>query len=248
MKRRIERLGFDEETVSRLQGAGIRSAQQLFEASILDIMVATDTSLYGAKSLLQIAASKVGVHYSTAADLMNRTYFLPSGMQALDMALGGGLHMGSITEIVGGPGIGKTQLCICCCVFSLGTKLLDCPLFPDQCLISNTLVMQRNQGQPCSVIYFDTERKFDPQRVAEIASNSFPGLFGESAAGSQEAIQSLLNSIKVYNTASHCTSIFSCLVLNTGCCLRYIALRLALSCPMRSRTCKPPSSIVNADW
>lgn len=37
---------------------------------------------------------------------------LPTGSPALDSLLGGGLQLGSVCEVFGGPGSGKTQLCL----------------------------------------------------------------------------------------------------------------------------------------
>ena len=47
MRRRIERLGLAEDTVAGLQGAGIVTAGQLFEASPLALMSACDLDLNG---------------------------------------------------------------------------------------------------------------------------------------------------------------------------------------------------------
>ena len=47
MRRRIERLGLAEDTVAGLQGAGIATAGQLFEASPLALMSACDLDLNG---------------------------------------------------------------------------------------------------------------------------------------------------------------------------------------------------------
>lgn len=65
----------------------------------------------------------------------------------LDEALRGGLPVDSITEIVGPPGIGKTQFCHTMAVVAL-TLLAPQPVM-------------RPHG---SVIYIDTETTFSPQR------------------------------------------------------------------------------------
>lgn len=66
------------------------------------------------------------------------------------------------------------------------------------------LVMQRNFGQICSVLYFDTELKFDPQRVVEIARYAFPSVFGglEVSTSSESLLTQLLDSIKVFLKAT----------------------------------------------
>ena len=45
---------------------------------------------------------------------------IPTGLPALDAALGGGIRMGIVTEIVGPAGAGKTQLCLCLAAAALG--------------------------------------------------------------------------------------------------------------------------------
>lgn len=63
-----------------------------------------------------------------ATGLLEETSFLPSGLQELDAVLGGGIQVGTLTEIVGAPGTGKTQFCIGCSVFTLGASSLTLPL------------------------------------------------------------------------------------------------------------------------
>lgn len=94
----------------------------------------------------------------------------------LDAALGGGLPPGTVTEIVGPAGLGKTQFCLGMCVVGCLDRL-------------------RENGR---VLYIDTERKFSGERLAEIARTRFPECFLER--GSMEAmLQRVI--IKVPNSA-----------------------------------------------
>ena len=101
-------------------------------------------------------------------------------MQELDSLLCGGIQSGTLTEVVGVPGVGKTQFCIGVIVYTL-------------------LHLRINQTKHSltagSVIYFDTELKFDPLRVVEIASAAFPHMFQTDS--STYSTQSLLETIKV---------------------------------------------------
>jgi predicted ATP-dependent serine protease len=72
----------------------------------------------------------------------------------LDACLRGGLSPGTITEIAGAAGMGKTQFCLCMAVIS--------------CLDST------RQGK---VLYIDTENKFSGERLVEIARKRFPESF-----------------------------------------------------------------------
>ena len=71
-------------------------------------------------TLLQQAADRISIPRKSAGALLETLSFLPSGLQELDTVLGGGIQIGTLTEIMGAPGTGKTQFCIGCSVFTLG--------------------------------------------------------------------------------------------------------------------------------
>lgn len=101
-----------------------------------------------------------------------RTY-LPE----LDTALQGGIPHGSITELVGRSGNGKTQMCLTltthACVTTpckwaprgLGVRVSFCSPCP---------FTAADTGQFGCVVYFDTENKFSAARLTEIACTRFP--------------------------------------------------------------------------
>lgn len=68
---------------------------------------------------------------------------ISTGCSVLDDVLNGGIDVRSITEIVGVSGVGKTQFCFNCCVETVLAK----------------------SG---SVIFIDTELKFDPLRLSNL--------------------------------------------------------------------------------
>ena len=134
MRRRVDRLGIPPELTERLEAAGISTAAQLFEASRLQLMHVCDLTPTGelllcfspklthegVKELLRLAAGRINISSKSAASLLETVSFLPSGIQELDSVLGGGIQIGTLTEVVGPPGTGKTQFCIGCSVFTLG--------------------------------------------------------------------------------------------------------------------------------
>jgi DNA repair protein RadA len=73
---------------------------------------------------------------------------ISTGSHQLDTLLDGGVEAGAVTEIFGGPGTGKTQLCLTLCA-----SLANCP------------PKLQNKG-----IFIDTEGKFRPERISQIAS------------------------------------------------------------------------------
>ena len=82
-------------------------------------------------------------------------------LRALDSALGGGVPTGSITELVGPAGAGKTQFCLTLAVAAAAPGRLG--------------------GLDAGVVFVDTEQKFSGARVAQIAANVFPSAYGVSS-------------------------------------------------------------------
>ncbi|KAL6638844.1 hypothetical protein ACP70R_023480 [Stipagrostis hirtigluma subsp. patula] len=76
-------------------------------------------------------------------DVTENKHFLPTGLEGIDMLLGGGLRQGQLTEITGPSSSGKTQVC----------------------LHSASHVAAMNIG---SVMYLDTSISFSASRIAGI--------------------------------------------------------------------------------
>jgi RAD51-like protein 1 len=110
--------------------------------------------------LVQVATAILPPPVS-ALELLQRyagaSSYLRTMLPPLDAALMGGLPPGSITEVVGPAGLGKTQFC-------LGMCLMAC--------------MHHLANGGGRVLYIDTERKFSGERLAEMARSRFPESFG----------------------------------------------------------------------
>ena len=76
---------------------------------------------------------------------------LPTGLRDLDHALGGGLGAGSIVEAVGETGVGKSQLAMS--------------------MAARAPLPAVRGGLGGGVLFVDTEGKFSPSRLCEIATN-----------------------------------------------------------------------------
>ncbi|XP_054106919.1 DNA repair protein RAD51 homolog 2-like [Callithrix jacchus] len=83
--------------------------------------------------------------------------FFSTTLSALDEALHAGVACGSLTEITGPPGCGKTQFCI---------------------MMSILATLSTNMGGlEGAVVYIDTESAFSAERLVEIAESHFPRYF-----------------------------------------------------------------------
>ncbi|CAN6331243.1 unnamed protein product [Urochloa humidicola] len=92
---------------------------------------------------------------------------LATTLGGLDEALGGGIPMGKLTEVVGPSGIGKTQFCL---------KLALLAALPEY-----------YGGLDGRVVYIDTESKFSSRRMIEIGQKSFPQIFRQEGLAQKMA-------------------------------------------------------------
>lgn len=92
--------------------------------------------------------------FESAADYFNRNeefgLVLPFNVDSIDRLMDGGIDVGSLTEVFGEAGSGKTQLCL--------QLALSCALPVDQ------------QGLGGQVVYISTDKDFPVKRIAEMAS------------------------------------------------------------------------------
>ena len=99
--------------------------------------------------LMGYPAPKPSFHCVRASVLSVEREVISTGVSALDSILGGGVETGAVTEFVGPPGCGKTQLC-------------------HQLAVMVQLPPSRG-GLGAPALYVDTEGTFRPERLALIA-------------------------------------------------------------------------------
>lgn len=97
-----------------------------------------------ALSLLRASEDITDMDSSVALQRSARMRYLPTGITSLDRHLRGGVRVGTITELVGKAGVGKTQLAMQLCV----------------------MAARYGQGS----VYIDTEQKLSIDRLKEIAN------------------------------------------------------------------------------
>ncbi len=139
-------------TAARLRAAGVYSVRQLavMNPEELEEMVGIDP--IRAARIIRAAREALGLSSAPVSALeyeeaIEGTPRLPTGVRSLDELLGGGLEPGSIYELAGEFGAGKTQLCH---QLAVAVQVFDDEL----------------KGK---AYYVDTEGTFSPQRVKAVA-------------------------------------------------------------------------------
>ncbi|VFV30752.1 dna repair protein rad51 homolog [Lynx pardinus] len=150
--KKLRRVGLSQELCDRLNRHHIVTCQDFLCLSPLELTKMTGLSYRGVHELLCMA---YGLKMQTSASLS--PVFLATTLSALDEALHGGVACGSLTEITGPPGCGKTQFCM---------------------MMSILATLPTNMGGlEGGVVYIDTESAFSAERLVEIAESRFPRYF-----------------------------------------------------------------------
>ncbi|KAJ1632844.1 P-loop containing nucleoside triphosphate hydrolase protein [Pavlovales sp. CCMP2436] len=128
-----------------LQQEGITSLEQLLELPRLELLHTLRLFMEDLDIVLE-AAARAGMPAICTARQMKRgaSGVLPTFLPRLDRALGGGLTVGTVTEICGAAGSGKTQMCL---------------------HVTAQAVLSDAQA---NVVYVDTEHSFSPKRLEQM--------------------------------------------------------------------------------
>ncbi|XP_050014405.1 DNA repair protein RAD51 homolog 2 isoform X9 [Alexandromys fortis] len=161
--KKLRRVGFSQELCDRLSRHQIVNCQDFLDLSPLELMKVTGLSYGGVHELLYMVSRACAPQMQTAYEIKMRwsagpsPAFLSTTLSALDEALHGGVACGSLTEITGPPGCGKTQFCM---------------------MMSILATLPTNMGGlEGAVVYIDTESAFTAERLLEIAEARFPLYF-----------------------------------------------------------------------
>jgi RecA/RadA recombinase len=178
MSRLLKRTGISVAFCDALSTIGITTCSDLLTASPLVIMTCCDLSYVETIALIHEISTKVTpLKHNTALTYLKErqkeSKTLLTGFSELDQALKGGLLLGTVTDICGPPGIGKTQLCMSCALHTLVASNRER-------LMNHTLASSSSADSAISVIYIDAECKFDSLRFLSIAELVFPEFFSLS--------------------------------------------------------------------
>ncbi|XP_070705426.1 DNA repair protein RAD51 homolog 2 isoform X2 [Pempheris klunzingeri] len=136
-----------------------RRTLDLLSLTPVEVMHAAGLSHCKASVLLQAVSKAIAPPVTTALQLWRKQSdsCFSTSLPPLDKLLKGGLPCGTITEVTGPPGCGKTQMCLMLSVLAT--------------------LPRREGGLDSSVIYIDTEAAFSAERLVEIAQSRFPDYF-----------------------------------------------------------------------
>ncbi|CAA6654814.1 unnamed protein product [Spirodela intermedia] len=157
----ISQIGLPKSIANIFAARSILTAKDALSLTEFELMALLDIDLDQVKSAVSHISAIICPPPQTALSLMEERMqnefssgHFPTLLKGLDDALCGGIPFGSLTELVGPAGIGKTQFCL---------KL--------SCLAALPACFGGLDGR---VVYIDTESKFSSQRMIEIGINSFP--------------------------------------------------------------------------
>jgi RecA/RadA recombinase len=185
-QRKITRLQLDPKLTTRLLHHSLTTAHDLLACPPLTLMHIADISYSDATALLALVGSKL-IQPHTAYEALQQSntqqQCVPSGVSGslTHLLTTGGFPVGTISEVCGPPGIGKTQLCLGCCADVLMQHYMKSHDASSDYLSSSVSGSVSGSVSVCgsgkrggSVVYYDTELKFSSQRLLEILLKRYP--------------------------------------------------------------------------
>ncbi|CAM0957999.1 unnamed protein product [Alopecurus aequalis] len=151
----------------------LTTAKDVLSLPEVELMALLDAGILTARAAVSHVSEFACPPCQTALALLEERVRLGGGgrlattLCGLDEALGGGLPLGKLTEVVGPSGIGKTQFCL---KLALLATLPEC-----------------YGGLNGRVVYIDTESKFSSRRMIEIGQKSLPQIFRQEGLAQKMA-------------------------------------------------------------
>ncbi|KAK7504250.1 hypothetical protein BaRGS_00004554 [Batillaria attramentaria] len=185
--KRIQRVDISKDLRDRLLRRGLTTSGDVVTKSSLELMklsgccgLTTDDIFH--KCCLVHASKPVrAIDMLKSKDSIIR--FFATSLPDLDKVLHGGLPAGTITEVAGPAGCGKTQFCM---TLSVLATLPEC-----------------HGGQGGAVLYIDTEGAFSARRLLEIAQCRLPDQFSD-----EKSLKWLASSVHI-DLVQSCTALMN---------------------------------------
>lgn len=222
----VSHLSLRPSTISKLQRRGFITSADVFAskqtgglstfATEVGVSLVEASSIYrevekAVKALSNHSQEENNETPKTAASILTAQYSNQSGFvsrpiisfaQSIDSLLGGGIQPNEVTEIVGAPSSGKTQLAMQLCV--------------------DTTLPKQFGGVEGEAIFIDTEGSFAPDRCMDMASALYEHLQGsvQRSNGKKSlppdyCAEKILDSIHVYRIFDETTQIATIRNLST---------------------------------
>ncbi|XP_019961321.2 DNA repair protein RAD51 homolog 4 [Paralichthys olivaceus] len=107
--------GLEEDLIRDLRAADVRTVEDLVSSDIEELAQKCSTSYKALFAIRRVLLAQHTAFPVSGADLyeelLSSTAILSTGNPSLDKLLDSGLYTGEITELSGGPGSGKSQVC-----------------------------------------------------------------------------------------------------------------------------------------
>ncbi|XP_050765115.1 DNA repair protein RAD51 homolog 4 isoform X1 [Gymnogyps californianus] len=108
--------GLTEEMIQLLRANGIRTVVDFVSSDLEDVAQKCTLSYKALVAVRRVLLAQFSAFPANGADLYEElkssTAILPTGSPRLDQLLDSGLYTGEVTELMGAPGSGKTQVCL----------------------------------------------------------------------------------------------------------------------------------------
>uniref|UniRef100_A0A8C5T0F1 DNA repair protein RAD51 homolog 4 n=1 Tax=Malurus cyaneus samueli TaxID=2593467 RepID=A0A8C5T0F1_9PASS len=108
--------GLTEEMIQLLRANGIRTVVDFVSSDLENVAWKCSLSYKALVAVRRVLLAQFSAFPANGADLYEElkssTAILPTGSPSLDQLLDSGLYTGEVTELMGAPGSGKTQVCL----------------------------------------------------------------------------------------------------------------------------------------
>ncbi|NXM82154.1 RA51D protein, partial [Oenanthe oenanthe] len=108
--------GLTEDMIQLLRANGIRTVVDFVSSDLEDVSQKCSLSYKALVAVRRVLLAQFSAFPANGADLYEElkssTAILPTGSPSLDQLLDSGLYTGEVTELMGAPGSGKTQVCL----------------------------------------------------------------------------------------------------------------------------------------
>jgi len=144
--------GIGPATLEKLNNAGFNDLMSIAVASPGELVGAADISEATAKKVIAVARANMEMNFESGDALLQKrmqAIKITSGSESFDVLLGGGFETGSITEVYGQFGSGKSQIA--------------------HVLAVRAQLALEQGGANGDVVYIDSEGTFRPERIVQIA-------------------------------------------------------------------------------